>query len=107
MPVVTISTMYIHKLIHIIQLQGKIPLKTKQQPQGTRKTRPLRLLRPERPARSCVINQLRIGKKIGFLDANDLQVQVIFDEIDAFFLPIKPKSDNLLFNFYIYCFVTS
>ena len=78
MPVVTI----IHTLIHIIQLQGKIPLKTKQQPQGTRKTRPLR---PERPARSCVINQLRIGKKIGFLDANDRQVQVIFDEIDGVF----------------------
>ena len=95
MPVVCnyISTMDIHRtLIHIIQLQGKIPLKTEQQPQGTRKTRPLRLLRPERPARSCVINQLRIGKKIGFLDANDLQVQVIFDEIDwVFFLPIKPK----------------
>ena len=85
MPVVTISTMYIHKLIHIIQLQGKIPLKTKQQPQGTRKTRPLRLLRPERPARSCVINQLRIGKKIGFLDANDRQVQVTIDEIDGLF----------------------
>ena len=79
MPVVTI----IHTLIHIIQLQGKIPLKTKQQPQGTkRKTRPLR---PERPARSYAINQLRIGKKIGFLDANDRQVQVIFDEIDGVF----------------------
>ena len=89
MPVVTIST---YTIIHIIQLQGKIPLKTKQQPQGTRKTRPLR---PERPARSCVINQLRIGKKIGFLDANDLQVQDIFDEIDAFFrqLSQNPTTD--------------
>ena len=89
MPVVTIST---YTIIHIIQLQGKIPLKTKQQPQGTRKTR---LLRPERPARSCVINQLRIGKKIGFLDANDLQVQDIFDEIDAFFrqLSQNPTAD--------------
>ena len=99
MPVVTISTMYIHKLIHIIQLQGKIPLKTKQQPQGTRKTRPLRLLRllrPERPARSCVINQLRIGKKIGFLDANDRQVQVTFDEIDGFFCQLSqnPTTDS-------------
>ena len=85
MPVVCNYKYNAHTLIHIIQLQGKIPLKTKQQPQGTRKTRPLRLLRPERPARSCVINQLRIGKKIGFLDANDLQVQVIFDEIDGVF----------------------